>query len=158
MPEYQFAESNGNIVTAEYDKSNNLTSEQVLQCLKNVFSRFPYPVNISAQKGYDDVFVVINEEEKEIGFEKLYICCKGTTPGGRSNLKDEQRIQPKAKFLNYVNEKKQEGNKAMFLGIYNRDEQTILCAWKVTPSLAESQEITNDFKANKNYEHSKGYA
>ena len=140
MPEYQFAESNGAIVTVEYDKSNYLTSEQVLQSLKSAFSLFPYDVTVSMEDGYDDVFVVVNNGEEEIGFNKLYLCCKGTTPGGRSGLKDEQRIQPKAKYLNYVNDKSQEGNKGVFLGVYIRDEQTVLCAWKVSPSSAESQE------------------
>jgi len=140
MPEYQFAESNRAIVTVEYDKSNYLTSEQVLQSLKSAFSLFPYDVTVSMEDGYDDVFVVVNNGEEEIGFNKLYLCCKGTTPGGRSGLKDEQRIQPKAKYLNYVNDKSQEGYKGVFLGVYTRDEQTVLCAWKVSPSSAESQE------------------
>ena len=140
MPEYQFAESNGTIVTVEYDKSNYLTSEQVLQSLRSAFSLFPYDVRVSMEEGYDDVFVVDYDGEEEIGFKKLYLCCKGTTPGGRSGLKDEQRIQPKAKYLNYVHDKNQGGNKAVFLGIYTRDEQTVLCAWKVAPSSAESQE------------------
>lgn len=140
MPEYQFAESNGTIVTVEYDKSNYLTSEQVLQSLKSAFSLFPYDVNVYMEEGYDDVFVIDYDGEEEIGFKKIFLCCKGTTPGGRSGLKDEQRIQPKAKYLNYVYDKNQDGNKAVFLGIYTRDKQTVLCAWKVAPSSAESQE------------------
>ena len=55
-------------------------------------------------------------------------------------MSDEQRIQPKAKYLNYVNAKKESGTKGVFLGVYKRDGQTILCTWNVTPSEATSEE------------------
>ena len=131
MPEYQFAEKEGNIVNVEYDRSSSLSTEQVFNYLRQAFDLFPYKVDILHEDGYEDVYHVVY---KDGDFKDIYICAKGTTPGGRSGLKDEQRIQPKAKYLNYVCNQGKDGKKAVFLGIYNRDGQTILCTWKVTSS------------------------
>lgn len=100
MPEYQFAERNGKIVTEEYDKSAYFSSEQVFQSLQNAFGAFPIPASVSRVESYEDVFHVTYPSDDD--FQEIYICAKGTTPGGRSGLKDEQRIQPKAKYINYV--------------------------------------------------------
>ncbi|MEG2645353.1 MAG: AAA family ATPase, partial [Enterococcus sp.] len=86
----------------------------------------------------DDVFHV--RYNANIDLPNIYICAKGTTPGGRRDLADEQRIQPKAKYLNYVFDRGKEGEKAVFLGIYNRDGETIFCAWRVVQSSAASGE------------------
>lgn len=137
MPEYQFAEKEGNIVNVEYDRSSSLSTEQVFNYLRQAFDLFPYKVDILHEDGYEDVYHVVY---KDGDFKDIYICAKGTTPGGRSGLKDEQRIQPKAKYLNYVCNQGKDGKKAVFLGIYNRDGQTILCTWKVTSSAAGSLE------------------
>lgn len=139
MPEYQFAEKDGSIVTVEYDKSSYFSPEQVLESLKQVFDLFPFEVEIAQEEGYDDVFHVIYKDGN-FDFSDIYICAKGTTPGGRSGLKDEQRIQPKAKYLNYVFDKGTTGKKVIFLGVYSRDGQTVLCTWKVTSSAAGSPE------------------
>lgn len=139
MPEYQFAEKDGSIVTVEYDKATYFSPEQVLSSLKAAFSLFPSATEIAQVEGYDDVFHV-TYPEGNADFSDIYVCAKGTTPGGRNNLKDEQRIQPKAKFLNYVNKKGEEGKKAVFLGVYCREEQTIFCTWKVSASAAGSEE------------------
>lgn len=139
MPEYQFADKGGKIVSVEYDKSNYLSADHVLSNLESVFNIFPFPANVERVEQYDDVFHVAFPEGND-GIGDVFICAKGTTPGGRSGLKDEQRIQPKAKYLNYVFERGEEGKKAVFLGIYNRDGETILCTWKVMSSAAASLE------------------
>ena len=141
MPEYQFADKGGKIATVEYDKNNYFSAEQVLASLDSAFNKFPFPAYIEQVTDYDDVFHVTFPEGNE-GIGDVFICAKGTTPGGRSGLKDEQRIQPKAKYLNYVYDRGEEGKKAIFLGIYNRDGETILCTWKVMASAAASIETT----------------
>ncbi len=137
MPEYQFANSKGEIITEDYDRSAYFSAEQVLQSLRHAFSLFPYETQLSQVDGYEDVFCV---EYPNGEFEPIYICGKGTTPGGRQGLKDEQRIQPKAKFLNYVYEKYVQGKKGVFLGVYSKDGQEILCTWKLMQSSAASVE------------------
>lgn len=139
MPEYQFAEKGGKIVSVEYDRDSNFSADQVLESLDSAFNRFPFPAYIEQIAGYDDVFCVTFPEGND-GVGDVFICAKGTTPGGRSGLKDEQRIQPKAKYLNYVFERGKEGKKAVFLGVYNRDGETVLCTWKVMASAAASLE------------------
>ena len=141
MPEYQFADKGGKIVSVEYDKNNYFSAEQVLASLDSAFNKFPFPAYIEQVTDYDDVFHVTFPEGND-GIGDVFICAKGTTPGGRSGLKDEQRIQPKAKYLNYVYDRGEEGKKAIFLGIYNRDGETILCTWKVMASAAASIETT----------------
>lgn len=139
MPEYQFADKGGKIVSVEYDKNSYFSADQVLESLDSVFNKFPFPAYVEQVTGNDDVFHVTFPEGND-GIGDVFICAKGTTPGGRSGLKDEQRIQPKAKYLNYVFERGEEGKKAVFLGVYNRDGETILCTWKVMASAAASIE------------------
>lgn len=138
MPEYQFANSKGEINTEDYNKSVSFTAEQVMQSLRNAFSLFPYQTRLKQIDGYEDVFCV---EYPNGEFEPIYICGKGTTPGGRQELKDEQRIQPKAKCLNYVYSKQTQGKKGVFLGVYSKDGKEIFCAWKVVGSNAASDDI-----------------
>lgn len=139
MPEYQFADKGGKIVSVEYDRSSYFSADQVLASLDSAFNKFPFPAYVEQVPEYDDVFHVTFPEGND-GIGDVFICAKGTTPGGRSGLKDEQRIQPKAKYLNYVFERGEEGKKAIFLGVYNRDGETILCTWKVMASAAASTE------------------
>lgn len=148
MPEYQFAERNGAIVTEEYDRTTYFTADQVFQSLQNAFGKFPLPATVNRVENYEDVFYISFPSEDD--FQDIYICAKGSTPGGRSGLKDEQRIQPKAKYINYVYRKGQEGNKAILLGIYQRDGETIFCAWRSSLSNAASEEtpISKQIKIN----------
>lgn len=138
MPEYQFANGNGEIVTEDYNRNAYFSVNQVLQSIRNAFALFPYRAEINQVENYDDVFHVIFPDNADM--EDIFICGKGTTPGGRKGLQDEQRIQPKAKFLNYVFEKQKQGKKGVFLGVYSRDGKEILCTWRVTASNAASIE------------------
>lgn len=149
MPEYQFANGEGIIVAEDYDRNMYFSSEQVMQSLEEAFRLFPYTVEINQVEDFEDVFhVTYLDNDDEI--KDIYICGKGTTPGGRSGLKDEQRIQPKAKYLNYVYDKKVEGKKGVFLGVYFRDGQTVFCTWKVTQSNAANSDtpISKQIKIN----------
>lgn len=138
MPEYQFANRDGSIVTEDYDRSTYFSAEQVLESLRSAFRLFPFHAEISQVENLDDVFHVTFPENEDL--DEVFICGKGTTPGGRQGLKDEQRIQPKAKYLNYVYEKQSQGKKGIFLGVYSKDGQTVFCTWKVMQSNAASPE------------------
>lgn len=138
MPEYQFANRDGFIVMEDYDRSTYFSAEQVLESLRSAFRLFPFHAEISQVENLDDVFHVTFPENEDL--DEVFICGKGTTPGGRQGLKDEQRIQPKAKYLNYVYEKQSQGKKGIFLGVYSKDGQTVFCTWKVMQSNAASPE------------------
>lgn len=137
MPEYQFVNSGGNIISEDYDRSSALSDEEVLDAIEKAFAQFPHDVNIEQVNDCEDVYHVhfVNNE-----YEDIYFCAKGTTPGGRKDLKNEQRIQPKAKYLNYVYDKSLNGFKGVFMGVYKKDGATVLCTWKVMQSNASNQE------------------
>ncbi len=137
MPEYQFADKNGNAIDIEYDGKSYMSSSDVLKYIRYAFSLFPYKTTVDTVDGYEDVVRVSYDDNDK---KEIYICAKGTTPGGRSGLKDEQRIQPKAKCLNYVYGKTLEGLKGIFMGVYRYDESIILCTWRVSQSTAGSDE------------------
>lgn len=139
MPEYQFANRDGSIVSENYDGAAYFSADQVLQSLSDAFSIFPFNAEIKKVENYDDVFHVTFPDDGDMN--ELFICGKGTTPGGRKGLKDEQRIQPKAKFMNYVCDKQDEGKKGVFLGVYSRDGQNVFCTWKVARSNASTPDI-----------------
>ena len=96
MAIYKFANREGKIISEDYNKRLPLTKEKVLDIIKKSFELFPYKVEVK-DGDYEDTYHVhfINNEYKDI-----YFCAKGTTPGGRENLNDEQRIQVKAQYLN----------------------------------------------------------
>lgn len=137
MPRYQFANNKGDIIVEDYDRSSALTGEQVLETIKKSFSQFLYNVEIEQINGWEDVYRIHFEKNE---YEDIYVCAKGTTPGGREGLKNEQRIQPKAKYLNYVFDKSVNGFKGVFMGVYKKNEATVLCTWKVSPSNAINKE------------------
>ncbi len=137
MPEYQWALSDGEIISADYNRAkDSLSNEQVLAELQSAFQQFGHscccePVNDQLNEVYS---VIIDNDPNN----SITICAKGTTPGGRSNLNDEQRAQQKSKYINYAYSKLQEGKSAIQLGVYRRDGHTIFCAWKLKQSSAEA--------------------
>lgn len=139
MPQYQFANKDGEIVSEEYDRTTTLSAEQVKESMVDAFGTFPFAVTVNQSEDLNDVFHVQFDENADL--PDLYICAKGMTPGGRNALKDEQRIQPKAKALNYVYAKGREGKLAVFLGVYCRDNELILCTWKQMASNASSEDM-----------------
>ena len=152
MSQYQWATKNGEIITADYDRTKALSNEQVKNELKSAFDSFGRSVEVkNLGDDLQDVYKVMIQKKSDI--LEVYVCAKGTTPGGRSNLKNEQRIQPKAKNLNYTFKRQQQGKKAISLGIYKWDSEVVFCAWKLTSSNASpdnpiSKQIKIDTIAN----------
>lgn len=138
MPEYQWALGNGDIVSSDYNRSkDSLTSEQVLAELQSAFQQFGHSATCEpVSDQLSEVYVVTFEDP---ALDSITICAKGTTPGGRSNLNDEQRTQQKSKYINYAYAKANEGAAAVQLGVYSRDGQTVFCAWKLKQSSAGAE-------------------
>lgn len=138
MSDYQWAVGKGRLITADYDRSMTLNAEQVenelIAAINNLFDGADVSrINNEFKEVYK--IIIPREEENQI----FFVCLKGTTPGGRSNLQNEQRIQQKAKYLNYTNDRKNEGYKVSCLGVYKHDSETIFCAWNINPSTASAE-------------------
>lgn len=135
MPEYQWALGNGSIILADYDRTKDcLSNEQVKTELLAALQQYGHVVNCkTANDQLSEVYDVSIGEDME---EKFIICAKGTTPGGRANLNDEQRIQQKSKNINYAFQQLQAGNNAVLMGVYKREGQVVFCAWKLNGSTA----------------------
>ncbi len=138
MRKYQWALGNGDIVSADYNRVNDsLSNEQVLAELQSAFQQFGHSVHCEpVNDQFSEVYTISFKDESQ---SSIIICAKGTTPGGRSNLNDEQRTQQKSKYINYTYSKLQEGNTAVQLGVYKRNGHTIFCAWKLKPSTAREE-------------------
>lgn len=138
MPEYQWALSNGDIVSADYNRAkDSLSNEQVLAELQTAFQQFGHSVHCEpVSDQLSEVYTISFDDASQ---RNITVCAKGTTPGGRSNLNDEQRTQQKSKYINYAYSKLQAGEPAVQLGIYKRDGQTVFCAWKLKQSSAEAE-------------------
>lgn len=138
MPDYQWAINKGEIIISDYDRSMALDKQQVESEILGAFSNLFEGVTVSQiSDEYKEVYKVVIPRENTN--EIIFVCAKGTTPGGRSNLQNEQRIQQKAKYLNYAYDRKQEGSKAICLGVYKHDSETIFCAWNVAQSTASPE-------------------
>jgi hypothetical protein len=138
MPDYQWAVGKGKIISADYDRSMALNADQVENEIRDAFSNlFDGVTIVPVSVDYKEVYKVTIPREEET--QVVYVCAKGTTPGGRSNLQNEQRIQQKAKYLNYAFERKQEGCKAICLGVYKHESETIFCAWNLNQSTASPE-------------------
>ena len=138
MPDYQWAVGKGRIVTADYERSMALNAEQVENELRTAINNLFDGADVSpVSDEYKEVYKITIPREEES--QSFFVCLKGTTPGGRSNLQNEQRIQQKAKYLNYANDRKNEGNKVSCLGVYKHDSETIFCAWNINPSTASPE-------------------
>ena len=138
MADYQWAVGKGKIITADYDRSMALNADQVEGEVRKAFSNLfdgvvVEPVSIK----FKEVYKVTIPREDET--QTVYVCAKGTTPGGRSNLQNEQRIQQKAKYLNYAYDRKNEGNKAICLGVYKHESEVVFCAWSINQSTASPE-------------------
>ena len=66
MPEYQFANRNGEIVTEDYDRNTYFSADQVMESLRSAFQLFPYTVDIEQVTDYDDVFHVTYPNPKVV--------------------------------------------------------------------------------------------
>ena len=138
MPEYKWALGNGDIVSADYNRErDSLSNDQVLEELRNAFQQFGHSISCTpVSEQYSEVYTIVFNDAS---LSNITICAKGTTPGGRSNLNDEQRTQQKSKYINYAFSRSQEGELAVQLGVYKRDEQIVFCAWKLKQSTANAE-------------------
>ena len=135
MAEYNFVRSDGSIISAEYSQAE-VMSDVVIQ--KEITDAFCQYGNNAECLRIDNFPEVYNVKIKDKGIE-LYICAKGTTPGGRESIKDEQRVQQKSKYINYAYKQLEAGNVALQFGLYNYDGTLIFCAWKVKKSTASPE-------------------
>jgi hypothetical protein len=138
MATYLWAERGGKIVEAEYNRNaDSLTSEQVYSELVDALNAFGNNATCTKVSDYyNEVYDVSLSNEGRI--LNALICIKEMTPGGRSNLNDEQRIQQKSKHLSYAYGELVKGKIAINLGVYKRDGETIFCAWKLKETTASS--------------------
>ncbi len=135
MPDYQFAVGKGKIVISDYDRSMALGADEVRNEVESAFTDLFDGVTMTPiSDEYKEVYKVTIPRDEKV--DNVFICAKGTTPGGRSNLQNEQRIQQKAKYLNYAYAKKVGGEKAVCIGVYKHDSETIFCAWNINESSA----------------------
>ncbi len=138
MPDYQWAVGKGKIVTSDYDRTMALSADQVENELRTAITNLFDGTSIfPVSDEFKEVYKV--DVSKEGNTESFFICLKGTTPGGRSNLQNEQRIQQKAKYLNYAYDRKVEGKKAACIGVYRHESDTIFCAWNINQSTASPE-------------------
>lgn len=145
---YLWALGNGQIVEADYNPTTDtLSKEQVFAEIRSAFEQFGHTA--VCEKVSDDITEVFNIVVDGNEEDPIVICAKATTPGGRANLNDEQRIQQKSKFINYAHHEKLAGKIAAHLGVYKREEQVIFCAWKLKESTAAPETpISKQIKIN----------
>lgn len=135
MAKYSFVRGDGSIISAEYSRSDTISDEIVEREISAAFKQYGNDSECLRIKEYPEVYKVKIQNKN---FE-VYICAKGTTPGGRENLKDEQRVQQKSKYINYICDQIELGKNAIHLGLYFYDNNLIFCAWKVKRSTASSE-------------------
>lgn len=145
---YLWAMANGEILEAEYNRTtDSLNNEQVRNELLNAFQQFGHTATcepVSDEMG--EVYSVVLDGAVDA---PIYVCAKGTTPGGRSNLNDEQRIQQKSKYINYAFRMSQQDKPAILLGVYKREGQVVFCAWALKASTASPETpISKQIKIN----------
>ncbi|MDQ2048191.1 AAA family ATPase [Enterococcus faecium] len=134
---YQWALPDGQVVEGNYDSSiDSLKQEEAEKRLKSIFKQFHHNIDFREDPNEKEVYNVSVKYGNEQ--TKYTVCMKPMTPGGRSNLKDEQRIQQKADRWNYAIETKKKGAIPVLLGIYERNSEVIICAWKIKPSTSSS--------------------
>ena len=125
-------EKKGKIIEVEYNKFDRLSKERVKEILIESLSMHN---NVNIENCDEDIKdIYIAKFPEDMNCKKVIICIREMTPGGRKNLRDEQRIQPESQQINYIFNKINEGFKAILLGAYERDGEIILAAWKVNES------------------------
>lgn len=144
--QYKFVENDGSIVTEEYDERTRLTQGEVKDILYDAFQINGHTASI--EEVMEEVYQVTYSQGNDL--QTVYVSAKAATPGGRGTaLIDEHRIQQLPRYLNYVADKRDEGKKAITIGIYRRNQGIVICAWKVTHSnAAEANKVSKQIKIN----------
>ncbi|WP_252247834.1 AAA family ATPase [Clostridium sp. ZS6] len=145
--EVEVVGNKGEIKKIEYDEQKDkLTSEEVKTILIDSLTK--YNINIKCEKiseEIENIYTVTFPQDNER--KEIIVCVREMTPGGRSNLKNEQRIQPQSQQINYIYNCIEEGKVGVLLGVYKRDSETILVGWKAkysnaaTPTTGISKQI-----------------
>jgi hypothetical protein len=135
MDIYKWAEKDGSITEEIYNEVvDKLTPQQVKDELVAAFNVFGNNVSIKrASEEMGDIY----EVSIAYGYS-IIVCIREMTPGGRSGLKNEQRIQPESRQINYIYDAIEEGKIAVLMGAYKRGGDVIFCAWKANSSNASN--------------------
>lgn len=132
MSEYKIVDKFGNVSLSMYNQDSVVTGNAIATELEDIFSIYNHSVSISKRDNFDIYDVNFNDGTDNSG---IVVVAKGLTPGGRSDLKDEQRIQIPAKNLKTAFH---DSKTAVIFALYKIDDITIICAWKIADTNSES--------------------
>jgi len=133
-----WAEANGTIIEAEYNPgSDRLTHDEVKNELNSALILFGHTATIQPVTD-DPKEEVYKVNVSNVSYSPIYVCIKEMTPGGGgtgvSRSKNEQSVQPNAKYINDAFNRMKDGVISIHLGVYKRGDATVFCAWKLKPS------------------------
>lgn len=132
MSEYKVVDKFGNVSLSTYNQDSVVTGDAIVTELENVFSIYNHSVSISKRDNFDIYDVDFNDDSNN---SRIVVVAKGLTPGGRSNLNDEQRIQIPAKNLKTAFH---DSNTAVIFALYKIDDISIICAWKIVDTESDN--------------------
>lgn len=141
MAKYRFVDKNGEFKDIEYTNpysSNDDDDIDEVLCdtwkgLKYYFPLYSFEIEKMGNYIYK---ASIQGDGVEKSFSNIYLLYMLTTPGGRDNLTNEQRIQPTGDALRSIFKKSKEGHVAVLIGLYSFEENRVFCAWTVSDSEA----------------------
>ena len=138
MAIYQFVDEKG--VISEIDYTEAREQDEIDSILHNEWvnlnSIFPsYSFDIEKVDGY--IYrASIKGESLNNSFNNIRMLYMLTTPGGRENLFNEQRIQPTGDAIRSIFGFDKEPQIAVMLGLYVFGKAKVFCAWTVANSTA----------------------
>lgn len=139
MAKYRFVNKNGELEDIEYTRqySSNEIDDVLCNTWKSLNAYFPsYSFDIKKEENY--IYKAsIQGDGVEESFSNIDLLYMLTTPGGRDNLTNEQRIQPTGDALRNIFSKYDDGNVAVLIGLYSFEENRVFCAWTVSNSDAQ---------------------
>jgi len=133
---------------SKYKLSDLGTSSDISNILHNSINSFPIDYRIESQENDIIHSIFLNSDSPELE-ERIIVCIKSVTPGGRDSLKDEFRIQPYGTSINNSIQLAEElDGMPILMGIYKPSfiDEPIFCAWRTEYSNAEgtsSRQIKN---------------
>ncbi|HEM6278686.1 AAA domain-containing protein [Streptococcus suis] len=132
MSEYKVVDKFGNVSLSTYNQDSVVTGDSIVTELEDVFSIYNHSVSISKRDNFDIYDVDFYDDSNNSG---IVVVAKGLTPGGRSNLNDEQRIQIPAKNLKTAFH---DSKTAVIFALYKIDDISIICAWKIVDTESDN--------------------
>lgn len=139
---YLFVNEIGNICKLEYEQNSTIYKiDNIKKILVDTLNQYSNEVSLDlVDNEYPEVYIAKWNFPTR---KDLIICIKKTTPGGRKNLKDEQRIQQSSKYINFAH---QQNKLTLQLGVYKFNDLIIFCAWKFKPSTSDSSPISKQIQ------------